>query len=90
MSKTDSNRQRQADTRPTEVPKFDLAKELMAEQRKISTIRRTGPGRSQRQSAKQQPPAIGYAIGPPPIIPDAQQIITEIVARDIQDLKSEI
>ncbi len=30
---------------PVEIPKFDLAEEIMAEQRKVAATRRKGPGR---------------------------------------------
>ena len=90
MSKANSNRQRQADTKPSKIPKFDLADEIMAEQRKISAVRRKGPGKIEAPRQEREAQSIGYAIMPPPMISEAEQIIAEIVTRDIQDLKSEI
>ncbi|MHC4594871.1 MAG: hypothetical protein ACYS19_08005 [Planctomycetota bacterium] len=118
------------------IPKFDLAKEIMAEQRKITAIRRkapskTGPirdpkdlgpkdkgsngagmieaglrraphrngaGRAQSSCVaglgkrKQAPSpesgteSISYTIQPPPVLAEQEQIIAEIVARDIEQL----
>ncbi len=71
-----------------EIPRFDLAKEIMAEQRKITAFRRKAPGRvlaSQQKQTQTQP--LGYAVGQPTSLHTQQeQIISEIVARDIQRL----
>ncbi|MFQ6034268.1 MAG: hypothetical protein ACE5NM_00270 [Sedimentisphaerales bacterium] len=71
-----------------EVPRFDLAEEILAEQRKITAIRRKAPSKtSQASSQKQQVQSIGYATPQPlPMLSEQQQIITEIVARDIKNL----
>ena len=90
MSKTNSDKQTRADTKPSKIPKFDLAEEIMAEQRKVSAVRRKGPGKTEAPSRERQARAIGHPIKPPPLVSEAEQIIAEIVARDIQDLKSEI
>ena len=117
------------------IPKFDLAEEIMAEQRKITAIRRkappkTGPVRdpkdlgprdkgsngvgmieagvagpdkktelslAQGQEAeldstilqknhKMGAQPIGYTVQPPPTLAEQEQIIAEIVARDIERL----
>ncbi len=67
-----------------EIPRFDLAEDIMAEQRKISAIRRKGPGKTiETQKAERA----GYIIGQPiPAQSYQQQIIAEIVARDIERL----
>jgi len=85
-----------------EIPKFDLAEQIMAEQRKITAIRRKAPGKPQRLPSqdgaagkKNGPPAqereaesIGYTIQQPPLTLSEQgQIIAEIVARDIEKLR---
>lgn len=68
----------------SEIPRFDLAEEIMAEQRKISAIRRKAPGKT-IETQKEEP--VGYIIGQPtPIQPYQEQIIAEIVARDIESL----
>jgi len=69
------------------IPKFDLAEQIMAEQRKIAATKRKGPGR------KVEPPkpprkshsSAAYA-APPPILSEQQRIIAEIVSRDIKKL----
>ncbi len=58
MNKTNSNKQNDTKDLPTEpagavqeaneIPKFDLAEQILAEQRKITAIRRKGPGKPQR------------------------------------------
>ncbi len=72
-----------------EIPKFDLAEEIMAEQRKITAIKRKAPGRK-IQAQKQEPQAepAGYTtIEPPaPTLSEQDRIIAEIVARDIERL----
>jgi hypothetical protein len=95
----------------SEIPKFDLAEQILAEQRKITAIRRKAPGKSQRlpslapavtrvqaqdgaagkkpKAPDRQPQAqsTDYAIKQPPsILSEQEQIIAEIVARDIEKL----
>ncbi|MBA7482245.1 hypothetical protein ES707_17729 [subsurface metagenome] len=84
-----------------EIPKFDLAEQIMAEQRKITAIKRKAPGKPQRlpsqdgaagkkaKAPAQQPQAqsIGYSIKQPLLaLSEQKQIIAEIVARDIEKL----
>ena len=119
------------------IPKFDLAEEIMAEQRKITAIRRkappkTGPvrdplvgaepaaarkdlgpkdkgsngagmikpglrraqssrvaglgKRTQAPSPESGDESISYTVQPPPTLAEQEQIIAEIVARDIEQL----
>jgi len=84
-----------------EIPRFDLAEQIMAEQRKITAIRRKAPGKKTK-APDQQPQAqsTDYAIKQPPstrtsqrsaasqssILSEQEQIIAEIVARDIEKL----
>jgi len=108
----------------SEIPKFDLAEQILAEQRKITAIRRKGPGKPQRlpslapavtrvqaqdgaagkkpRAPDRQPQAqsTDYAIKQPPstrtsqqsaasqssILSEQEQIVAEIVARDIEKL----
>jgi len=70
-----------------EIPKFDLAGQIMAEQRKITAIRRKGPGKMVSPPQKQHPAeSIGRNVMPRPILSGPGQIISEIVARDIEEL----
>ena len=72
----------------TEIPKFDLAEQIMAEQRKMTAVRRKAPGK--KTKAPDLQPRIqstGCAIKPPPpTLPENELIIAEIVARDIEKL----
>jgi hypothetical protein len=68
-----------------EIPKFDLAEDIMAEQRRITAIKRKSPAK--RIEAVSLPPAVGSAGLQQWPKPQAQeQIIAEIVARDIEKL----
>ena len=70
-----------------EIPKFNLAEQIMAEQRKITAIRRKGPGKMAKPPQKQHPAeSIGRNVMPMPILSGPEQIISEIVARDIEEL----
>ncbi len=115
MSEIDTNKQDDTDVlraediqkasehRPSdgrgEIPKFDLAEQIMAEQRKITAIRRKAPGKTQRHPSQDgaagkktkapdlqsQAQLTGYTIKPPPpTLSEQEQIIAEIVARDIE------
>jgi len=70
------------------IPKFDLAEQILAEQRKITAIKRKAPGKKNKAPNQQsQAQSIGYTIKqPPPILSEQEQIIAEIVARDIEKL----
>ena len=72
----------------TVIPSFDLAEEIMAEQRKITAIRRKAPGKKiEAQKEKPEAEPTDYTIEQPmPAQSDQEQIITEIVARDIERL----
>ncbi|MHC4458032.1 MAG: hypothetical protein ACYS0I_13290 [Planctomycetota bacterium] len=74
--------------RQAEIPKFDLAEEIMAEQRKITAIKRKGPGKKiEAQGQERHVEPAGYAIEPPrSASPEQEKIISEIVARDIEKL----
>ena len=71
-----------------EIPKFDLAEQIMAEQRKITAIRRKAPGRkpkileerTQRQSTGHTAEQLVR------VVPEKDSIIAGIVARDIEKL----
>ena len=82
--------------RVSEIPKFDLAEQILAEQRKITAIRRKAPGRKQKIPDNQLPAqSTGYVSELlVRALPEKDLIITEIVARDIEkiyrDAKSNI
>jgi len=72
-----------------EIPRFDLAEEIMAEQRNITAIKRKAPGKkSKAEKAEPEAEPVGHIIEqPPPALPDQDRIIAEIVARDIERLR---
>ena len=71
-----------------QIPKFDLAEEIMAEQRKITSIKRKAPGKKvEAQSREPEVELIGYTIEQPtPPFTEEEQIVAEIVTRDIERL----
>ncbi len=99
MSETDNNKQNDTKDLPaepagavresSEIPKFDLAEQIMAEQRKITAIRRKAPSKKGEPPAQErEAESIGYTIQQPPLTLSEQgQIIAEIVARDIEKLR---
>jgi hypothetical protein len=72
--------------KPMEIPKFDLAEQILAEQRKLSTVKRRGPGKRVKGSAPQKVEPAICAIEQPLISSEQEEIIAEIVARDIENL----
>ena len=76
-----------AENKLTEIPTFDLAEQILAEQRKISSIKRKGPSKKIAAPSKQrQVRSIGYTAKAPPLLSEQEQIIANIVARDIETL----
>ena len=70
-----------------DIPKFDLAKQIMAEHRKKTAIKRKGPAKNAKPPKKQHPAElIARHVKQRPIVSGPQQIIAEIVARDIENL----
>jgi len=71
-----------------EIPRFNLAEEIMAEQRKITAIKRKAPAKKiEAERSESQAEAAGHTIGQPaPGQPEQDRIIAEIVARDIERL----
>lgn len=65
-----------------EIPKFDLAEKILAEQRKITAIRRKAPG--QQHEAESTDYVTKWSR---PVLSEQRQIITEIVERDIKTLR---
>ena len=70
----------------SEIPKFDLAEQILAEQRKVASARRKGPGKAVEAERKEQSSEpVDYLVEQPtPMALERQQIIAEIVARDIE------
>jgi hypothetical protein len=72
----------------SEIPKFDLAEQILAEQRKVASARRKGPGKTVEPARKEQEAEPVDYLGeqPTPMALERQQIIADIVARDIERL----
>jgi hypothetical protein len=70
-----------------EIPTFDLAEQIMAEHRKVTAAKRKGPGKMAVPARKQHPAeSIARNVVPGPILSGPEQVIAEIVARDIENL----
>jgi hypothetical protein len=71
-----------------EIPRFDLAEEIMAEQRRITAIRRKAPGqKTNTQGLKPEVQPVDHIIEEPrPALSEQEKIIAEIVAQDIERL----
>jgi len=72
-----------------EIPKYDLAENILAEQRRVAARRRRAPGQAQEQPVA-APQYGGFkpslAELPSDDLPELQRIVAEIVARDIDRL----
>lgn len=88
--KQETGDMRQEDTSPDEgkIPEFDLADELMAEHRKATTGRRKPPGKKDKLPSEQLNAEGPRSAGTHqmPVSSEAEQVIAEIVARDINRL----
>ncbi len=72
----------------TAIPKFDLARQIMSEQRKAVSIKRISPDKKDKaENHKHKVHSIDHVVKPLPMLQYQEQIITEIVQRDIQKLK---
>jgi hypothetical protein len=70
------------------VPKFDLAEQIMTQQRKVTAIKRKSPIQTVEFQKPKQQTRVEMHIGPIPVISYRQeQAITNIVARDIKRLR---
>jgi hypothetical protein len=71
-----------------EIPRLDLAEKIMAEQRRITSIRRRAPGEGREPEASEVKtgPVVGSVEQRRPAQSDEEQTIAEIVTRDIEKL----
>ena len=69
-----------------EIPKFDLAEQILAQQRKLSSVRRKGPVKRAKSQISQTIKPAGHPIESLVALSEQEQIIAEIVARDIENL----
>jgi len=70
----------------SEIPQFDLAEEIMAEQRKVAATRRKGPAKKVEAAKQEKPEPIAPIVEMFHIPSEEEKVIAEIVARDIQQL----
>lgn len=69
------------------VPQFDLAEEIMAEHRKIASVKRKSPNQKIEPLITIDELKSKETTKGPVIEPIAEQVIKEIVARDIERLR---
>lgn len=70
------------------IPQLDLARQIMSEQRKAVSIKRRSPDKKDKTvKYKHKAQSIDYTVKPPPVLTYQEQLIAEIVHRDIQKLK---
>ena len=78
------------DAAKSEIPQFDLANDIMAEQRKITAVRRKGPGKKaeakEREPARKEAALDAKTVQTPVPMAQADKIIADIVRRDIERL----
>jgi len=72
----------------SDIPQLDLDRQILAKQRKVTSVRRKGPGAKSKASAETGEIASPgrRAIRVVPELPEQDRIIAEIVARDIERL----
>jgi len=69
------------------IPKFDLAEQIMAEQRKNASVKRKGPAKKVNAEERQSRLRPAERAVRSQIVPLGQeQVIADIVARDIERL----
>ena len=68
-----------------EIPSYDLAENILAEQRRAAGRRRRGPGRVEPEPAGLAPVGATHA-SPVQDLSELQHVVAEIVARDIERL----
>jgi UDP-N-acetylenolpyruvoylglucosamine reductase len=88
LSPYNKEKSSEQDLPATEIPKFDLAEQIMAEQRKVTAIRRKAPGKKTKTSDSQpRTQSTGCTFKQPaPTSLEKGIIIADIVARDIEQL----
>jgi hypothetical protein len=77
-----------AEEQKSEIPRFDLAEDIMAEQRRITAVRRKGPGqKDEAEGQEREAEPAGDAFGQRmPALSGQEQIVADIVSRDIARL----
>ena len=87
-----ANKREASRTSQADIPSFDLAEEIMAHQRKITSIKRKAPGKNvdvrvERKDYERVSKAADYGAAEE-IFANEDLLIAEIVARDIERLDS--
>lgn len=77
-----------AERQANNIPRLNLDKQILAEQRKVASVRRKGPGAKSKAADKtaQAASARRRAVRAVPELSEKDHVIAEIVARDIQRL----
>ena len=78
----------ETEQRRSEIPRFNLAEEIMAEQRRITAVRRKGPGQTDeaQKQVQEVEPVSDTKEQMSAELSEQEQIIVEIVARDVERL----
>lgn len=77
----------QAEDRSNNMPSYDLADKILAQQRKVAALKRKSPLENNNQPLS-QPEPVQISIMPPAPASPQQKIIAEIVAKEILILSS--
>ena len=74
-----------APQKPSEIPRFDLAQQILAEQRRITAVRRKAPGKANQTEQPSPPRTVTAQNTSEPSVaqPEPPQIIKQIVATAI-------
>jgi len=86
LPKAKSDKGQSGDGRTGAIPQFDLAEDIMAEQRRITAVRRKGPG-NKDQATKEKPAA--HNLMPVRLSSsesEVDKVIADIVRSDIERL----
>src|SRR3972149_5778447 len=77
-----------AERQAGDIPRLDLDKQILADQRKVISVRRKGPGSKSKAPDKTAKAASARrrAVQTVPELSEKDHVIAEIVARDIQRL----
>jgi hypothetical protein len=84
----DSDNKKEEPAETPDIPSFDLAEQIMAEQRRITAIKRKAPGgKPEVQRLKPEVQPVEHIIKEPkPALSAQDKVIAEIVAKDIERL----
>lgn len=71
-----------------DIPKLDLGKQIMAQHRKVTAVKRKSPGQPIAAKKAVAKPSVNLRVPEPPTASKYNPLIAEIVSRDIKRLYS--